>query len=629
MKGVLDSVAGYLFNNGVNYRAYQALGCHKTEEGYRFGVWAPKARLVSLVGDFNQWQPGVHPMQPLDETGIWHLTLEEGIEEGTLYKYAVTTEQGEVFFRADPFGFASELRPGTASRVYTLCGYEWQDAEFIAQRSQKDMTREPVSIYEMHLGSWRKCKEIKCYRDMADQLVPYLLDMGYTHVEVMPIAEHPLDDSWGYQITGFYAVTSRYGTPQDFMYFVDLCHQNGIGVILDWQAAHFPRDEAGLRRFDGTALYEHPDPRRGEQPQWGTCLFNYGKAEVRSFLISNALFWMDYYHVDGLRVDAVSSMLYLDYGKNQGEWLPNRHGGHENLEAVEFLRQLNTVVGREYPGVMMIAEESTTWPKVTKPVEADGLGFTFKWNMGFMNDMLEYMSMDSYFRKWNHDKLTFSMMYAFSERYILPFSHDEVVHGKKSLLNKMPGEYDDMFDQLRLLFAYQFAHPGKKLNFMGSEFGQFVEWRFDQELDWGLLNYESHQKLQDFVSELNFFYREHSPLYEIDDSWDGFDWLNHEDRDHSVVAFSRFDKEGRELVCIFNFLPTEWEHYRLGVNKGTYVEVLNSDAVEFGGSGWTNQKLIVAQNEPWNYKDYSVTLRLPGYGAVFLTPYGKNSGRKG
>ena len=553
----------YLWAEGTNIYSYLTLGCHGVEkDGYpafRFAVWAPNAAAVSVVGSFNGWNLDADPMEPIGSTGVWQVFI--GIaHEGDAYKYAIRTQEGEILYKADPFGFASQLRPNTASCIWDIGGYQWNDGVYMARRAVQDHHTAPMNIYEVHPGSW---KQGLTFNDMSQELVRYVVEMGYTHIELMPVCEYPLDDSWGYQITGYYAITARYGTPQDFKHFVDVCHENGIGVILDWVPAHFCRDEQGLRRFDGTPLFEHPDSRRGEQPHWGTMLFNYEKNEVRSFLLSNAIYFLKEYHVDGLRVDAVSCMLYLDYGRQDGDWLPNRYGGKENLGAIDLFRQLSVAVRREMPGAILIAEESTAFAGITAPPEEGGLGFDYKWNMGWMNDTLSYMSMDSLFRKWHHDQVTFSMCYAFSEHYILPLSHDEVVHGKCSLIGRMPGEYEDKFRQLRLLLMYQFAHPGKKLNFMGSEFGQFIEWDFRKSLDWFLLGYPAHQDMQVFSRQLNRFYRNTPALYEQDDDWRGFEWLSVDDSAHSILVFIRRDSKGNELLCAFNFTPVKHDPYRI------------------------------------------------------------------
>ncbi|MDD3920820.1 MAG: 1,4-alpha-glucan branching protein GlgB, partial [Eubacteriales bacterium] len=547
-------------------------------------------------------------------TGVWEAHIAEDAD-GALYKYAIIGPDGHVNYKADPYAVRSEKAPGTASMVYELQPIGWRDEAYLQDRG--DLLHKPVNIYEVHAGSWRAGLT---YRDMAVELVDYAASMGYTHIELMPLCEYPFDMSWGYQITGYYAVTSRYGTPEDLMYLIDCAHQKGIGVLLDWVPAHFPRDEQGLRRFDGTPLYEHPDPRRGEQPQWGTMLFDYSRTQVVSFLISNALFWLKEFHVDGLRVDAVSCMLYLDYGKQDGDWLPNETGGHENLDAIAFLRQLNDTVHELTPGAVMIAEESTAFPLVTAPTKDGGLGFDMKWNMGFMNDMLEYMSMDSLYRKYHHDKLTFSMYYAFSEKYILPFSHDEVVHGKHSMLDKAPGDYWRKFAQLRLLLAYQMAHPGKKLNFMGYEFGQFIEWKYTEGLDWLLLEYPKHAETLRFTKALNLFYRSTPPFYQCDDSWDGFEWTSVNDSIHSVAAFLRRDNAGNAVLCAFNFTPEPWEHYYMGMPQaGTLTEVFSSDAVKFGGTGDWHNEPVHTNPYPEQGMPHQAVLRLPPFGAAFFT----------
>ena len=553
----------YLWGEGTNIYAYLTLGCHAVQkDGYpafRFATWAPTARSVSVVGSFNGWNPDADPMHMCGTTGVWQAFI--GIAHlGDTYKYAIRTAEGDLIYKADPFAFASQLRPNTASIVWDIHGYEWHDGPYMARRSMLDHHASPMNIYELHLGSWKQGLR---FDELSEELVRYVVHMGYTHIELMPISEYPLDDSWGYQVTGFYSISARYGTPQQFKHFVDVCHQNGIGVILDWVPAHFARDEHGLRRFDGTPLYEHPDPRRSDQPQWETLLFNYEKNEVRSFLISNAMYFLKEYHIDGLRVDAVSCMLYHDYGREGNDWVPNRYGGRENLAAIAMLRQLSTAVRQEAPGALLIAEESTTFPGVTVPPEQGGLGFDYKWNMGWMNDTLSYLSMDSLYRKWHHNQMTFSMCYAFSERFILPLSHDEVVHGKRSLIGRMPGEYEDKFRQLRLLFMYQFAHPGKKLNFMGSEFGQFIEWDFRKSLDWFLLAYPTHADLQQFTRQLNLFYARTPTLYERDDDWQGFEWLCADDSSNSVLVFLRRDSRGGELLCAFNFTPVKHIRYRI------------------------------------------------------------------
>lgn len=564
MRDKISDADLYLWGEGTNSYAYLTLGCHKAEhrgyEVYRFAVWAPNAVSVRVVGSFNGWNIDADPMHPIGETGVWEAFI--GIaHQGDTYKYAIETRVGEIIYKADPFAFYSQKRPNTASVIWDLeDGYLWGDGDYMAARRNEDSHMLPMNIYEAHLGSWVEGLDFPA---LSRRLVGYVKEMGYTHIELLPVSEYPLDDSWGYQVTGYYSITSRYGNPSQFKEFIDQCHQAGLGVIVDWVPTHFCRDEQGLRLFDGTPLYEHPDPRRSEQPQWGTTLFNFEKNEVRSFLISNAVFLMKEYHIDGLRADAVSCMLYLDYGKRGGEWLPNRYGGRENIAAIDFLRQLSDTVRRECPGALLIAEESTAFPGMTAPTSKGGLGFDYKWNMGWMNDVLDYMSMDSYFRSYHHDEVTFSMCYAFSEHYILPLSHDEVVHGKKSLIGRMPGEYADKFSQTRLLLMYQMAHPGKKLTFMGTELAQFIEWNFRQSLDWLLLDYPTHEAMQQFVRELNHFYTRTPALYQMDDSWDGFEWISVDDRAHSVLAFLRKDAEGNKILCLFNFTPVEHYPYRV------------------------------------------------------------------
>lgn len=564
MRDKISDADLYLWGEGTNSYAYLTLGCHKAEhrgyEVYRFAVWAPNAVSVRVVGSFNGWNKDADPMHPIGETGVWEAFI--GIAHaGDTYKYAIETRMGEIIYKADPFAFYSQKRPNTASVIWDLeDGYLWGDGDYMAACRNEDSHMLPMNIYEAHLGSWVEGLDFPA---LSRRLVGYVKEMGYTHIELLPVSEYPLDDSWGYQVTGYYSITSRYGNPSQFKEFIDQCHQAGLGVIVDWVPTHFCRDEQGLRLFDGTPLYEHPDPRRSEQPQWGTTLFNFEKNEVRSFLISNAVFLMKEYHIDGLRADAVSCMLYLDYGKRGGEWLPNRYGGRENIAAIDFLRQLSDTVRRECPGALLIAEESTAFPGMTAPTSKGGLGFDYKWNMGWMNDVLDYMSMDSYFRSYHHDEVTFSMCYAFSEHYILPLSHDEVVHGKKSLIGRMPGEYADKFSQTRLLLMYQMAHPGKKLTFMGTELAQFIEWNFRQSLDWLLLDYPTHEAMQQFVRELNHFYTRTPALYQLDDSWDGFEWISVDDRAHSVLAFLRKDAEGNKIFCLFNFTPVEHYPYRV------------------------------------------------------------------
>ena len=558
------------FINGICYDIYEKLGAHPMTvngvDGVYFAVWAPNAARVSVVGDFNHWDGRVYQMQRLSVSGIYELFIPQ-IPVGSLYKYELKLKDGLTYLKADPYANQAELRPATASVVADLTQYVWKDQTWMKERKKIQTEDAPMFVYEMHLASWKKPedgREFYNYRELAPMIVAYVKEMGYTHVELMPVMEHPFDASWGYQVTGYYAPTSRYGSPEDFMYFVDTLHQAGIGVILDWVPAHFPRDTFGLANFDGTCLYEHLDPRQGYHPHWGTLIYNYGRPQVKNFLIANALFWTEKFHADGIRFDAVASMLYLDYGKNDGEWIANIYGGNENLDAVELLKHLNSIFKKKHPDALLIAEESTAWPRVTGSVDTeDGLGFDYKWNMGWMNDFVGYMSNDPYFRGAHHNELTFSMVYAYSERFMLSLSHDEVVHGKKSLIGRMPGEYADKFSQTRLLLMYQMAHPGKKLTFMGTELAQFIEWNFRQSLDWLLLDYPTHEAMQQFVRELNHFYTRTPALYQLDDSWDGFEWISVDDRAHSVLAFLRKDAEGNKILCLFNFTPVEHYPYRV------------------------------------------------------------------
>ncbi len=610
------------FNNGTNFRCYEFMGAIPSEIygelGYSFAVWAPNAESVSVVGDFNGWDADAHPMNPQGSSGVWHCFI-KGIKDGQCYKFFIRCKDGTTLYKADPYARYAQLPPETASVTYDASGFEWSDSKWMENRRKKAPYNKPMLVYEMHLGSWRTHPDgsLKNYREIADELCEYLTQMGYTHVELMPLTEFPFDGSWGYQVTGYFAATSRYGTPKDFMYFVNKCHESGISVIMDWVPAHFPRDAHGLAKFDGTPIYEYPNPLKGEHKEWGTLVFDYGREEVISFLMSSAFYWLDMFHIDGLRVDAVSSMLYLDYGRE--EYLPNKYGGKENLEAIEFLQNLNIAVFSEYPNILMIAEESTAWPGVTKPVSDGGLGFNFKWNMGWMNDMLRYMSMDPYFRKDNHNLLTFSMMYAFSENYILPLSHDEVVHGKCSLIEKMSGLYGQKFDSLRTFFMYKMAHPGKKLLFMGGEIAQFIEWRYYEQLEWHLLDIDKHRQFQFFMKELNNFYKDNKPLWEIEDSWDGFEWINADDRDRSVISFVRRGKKKTdEIVVICNFTPVEYTNYIVGVPRsGTYSPVLMSDCEEFGGSG-RKIKPTSAKKKGQNSMPYTITLDIPPMSAIYL-----------
>ena len=621
----LSEYAIYLFNQGDNYRSYQMLGSHlvnfQGENGVSFAVWAPHAKSVSVVGDFNHWDGTVHVMSKCGSSGIWQIFI-SGMTEHTFYKYQITTAYGKIILKADPYAFCAELRPNTASKVYSLENYAWNDAAWLEQRKHYNSYQAPMLTYEVHLGSWRRGVngEFLSYKDMAEQLVSYVKEMNYTHIEIMPICEHPFDGSWGYQATGYFAVTSRYGEPKDFMYLVDLCHQNNIGVILDWVPGHFCRDDHGLRKFDGQPLYESPDPMLAENDEWGTTNFDYSRYEVKSFLISNAMFWLDVYHIDGLRIDAVANMLYLDYGKEDGQWKPNKHGGNGNLAAMDFLRHLNHVVFENHPNALMIAEESTSWPLMTKPVYIGGMGFNYKWNMGWMNDILKYMEFDAIYRKWNHNLITFSLMYAFSENYVLPLSHDEVVHGKKSLVEKMPGDYWQKFANLRAFYGYWMAHPGKKLLFMGSEFAQFIEWKYYDSLDWHLLEYPLHKKMHDFVKNLNAFYVEQKSLWEIDCDWKGFEWIDCHDYSKSVISFIRKTKKMQDFVIVVcNFTPEVHYGYRIGVpQSGKYLEVLNSDATEFGGSGVSNIQELNTEPISWHNQENSLVLTLPPLSTIYL-----------
>ncbi len=617
----------YLFNEGSHHKIYEKLGAHphtvNGREGIHFAIWAPSAKSVSLVCNYNYWDGRSHPMQQIGSTGVWSVFIPD-IATGEMYKYEIKTRSGELLLKADPYAFYSELRPGTASIVYDLSGYEWHDHQWIKSRDSGSTFGKPVSIYEVHLGSWARSADngFLSYRELADRLVSYASDMGYTHIEILPVSEHPLDDSWGYQVTGYYSVTSRFGRPEDFMYLVDQCHSHGIGVIMDWVPAHFPKDGHGLARFDGTALYEHSDPRQGEHPDWGTLIFNYNRHEVRNFLISNAVFWFEKYHIDGMRVDAVASMLYLDYGKKKGEWIPNEYGGNQNLGAVQFLKQLNSTVFNYFPGIMMVAEESTSWPMITKPPFTGGLGFTYKWNMGWMNDYLRYVSMDPVYRKYHHNLITFSIMYAMSENFILVLSHDEVVHGKRSMIGKMPGDYWQKFAGLRVTYGYMFGHPGKKLMFMGNEFGQFIEWNFKQSLDWHLLDYELHGRLKDYIRDLNKLYTTHKAMYEIDFSYDGFEWLDCNDSDHSIISFLRKGSSNDDvLLFVCNFTPVVYNGYRIGVPYDAhYMEVLNSDSELYGGSNVGNLGGVHSEKIEHLQRPYSISINIPPLAMVVFKP---------
>ncbi len=613
----------YLFGQGTHYDIYRKLGAHPVkegdEEGVYFAVWAPNAQGVSVIGEFNEWDEQANPMTKAGPIGVFE-TFVPGAKIGQLYKFFIIGMNGEHIYKADPYANEAELRPGTASRITDIRDFKWKDGTWMKNRQKFDETRDAMSIYEVHPGSWMKHpateedeKGFYNYRELAVKLAQYVKDMGYTHVELMGIAEHPFDGSWGYQVTGYYAPTSRYGTPQDFKYLVDYLHRQKIGVILDWVPAHFPKDAHGLANFDGTAVYEHADPRQGEHPDWGTKIYNYGRPEVKNFLIANALFWIEECHVDGLRVDAVASMLYLDYGKNDGQWVANKYGGNQNLEAIEFFKHLNTVVLGRNHGTVMIAEESTAWPKVTGKAEDDGLGFSLKWNMGWMNDFLEYMKLDPYFRKFNHNKMTFSMTYAYSEKYVLVISHDEVVHLKKSMLEKMPGEPDDKFKNLKAAYTFMFCHPGKKLLFMGQEFGQLREWSEERELDWFLLGEEKHRDLKDFVKALLKMYRKYPALYGMDTDPSGFEWINADDGDRSIYSFVRKSPTGRNnLLVICNFTPMDRPDYRVGVpKKKQYTQLLDEN-------GMTSKKVFKAEKQECDNRPFSFAYPLPAYGVAIF-----------
>ena len=618
-----NDVPLYLFHEGSNSNAYEYFGSHrKNKNTVVFRVWAPDAKNVSVTGDFNDWSETENPMKLLKNSGgVWEAEI-KNIKPYDMYKYCITAADGRTLMKCDPYGFHMETRPGTATKYYEIddC-YEWHDEKWVEGRNGKNIYESPVNIYEIHAGSWKQYDDgnFYSYRALADSLVPYVKKMGYTHIEFMPLTEYPFDGSWGYQVTGYFAATSRYGEPKDLMYLVDKCHENGIGVILDWVPAHFPKDANGLYEFDGGPLYEYSDPRKGEHYGWGTRVFDFGKNEVRSFLMSSASFWLKKYHLDGIRIDAVASMLYLDYDRKDGEWVPNKNGGNENLEAVEFLQKLNENIFRDFPYAMMIAEESTSWPMVTKPVFSGGLGFNFKWNMGWMNDILHYFSLDGFFRKYNHDCITFSMFYAFSENFVLPISHDEVVHGKKSLIDKMPGSYDEKFAGVRAFLGYMMAHPGKKLMFMGQEFGQFIEWNYEKGLDWLLLDYPKHRALQNYFKKINEFYKANPAFWQIDYSWEGFSWISSDDKDNSVIAFRRIDEKGKEIIVVCNFTNVERCDYRIGIpKKGAYKIVFNSDDVDFGGEGKGNKGKLKTESINMHGFEQSISLDLPPMSAIYI-----------
>lgn len=634
MKKTLPSESDiFNFHKGINYYSYNFLGCHLMSmnkiKGAVFSLWAPHAEKVYVVGSFNDWNGEKHSMNKIKDSGIWSIFI-PGVESGDSYMFQVYGGDGKIVLKADPFAFYSQLRPKNASIAVNYKGYKWKDIKWMEKRKNLNIYSEPVNIYEVHLGSWKNHEEEKeddnkkfyTYRELADELPDYVLSMGYTHIELLPVMEHPLDDSWGYQTTGYFSVTSRYGSPDDFKYFIDRCHKKGIGVILDWAPGHFCKDSHGLYNFDGTHLYENDDPLIGENFDWGTANFDFVKPEISSFLISNAVFWFKEYHIDGMRVDAVANMLYLNYGKKSDIHIKNKYGGDEKLEAVEFLKKLNEAVFKYVDNPMVIAEDSSTWPNLTSPTYLGGIGFNYKWNMGWMNDMLKYMEQDPLYRKYNHNKITFSLYYAFSENFILPLSHDEVVHGKKSLLNKMPGDYWQKFANLRVFLGYMMAHPGKKLLFMGGEFGQFIEWNFKQGLDWLLLNYPAHKKMQDYVRSLNMLYKKESSFYQLDHTYEGFEWIDHSNYEKSIISFIRKGKDKENyLIFICNFTPIVYYDYRVGVPELiSYKEIFNSDNEKFGGSGQTNEEILSAEDKNWNNQKYNIMLKIPPLAISVLKP---------
>lgn len=612
----------YLFNIGENYRSYEFLGCHKSDlDSWRFAVWAPNAKAVKVACDKNGWTGNGNELEQIGETGVW-VGVFSDFENGDYYKYAITAPDDTVYLRSDPYAIRCELRPGTASVVYSEAEFKWTDKHWIDKRKKTDAIHSPMNIYECNIGSWKihDYGSYYTYEELADELIPYLVDMGYTHLELMPLTEYPFDGSWGYQVTGYFAATSRYGTPAQLKTFINKCHKAGISVIMDWVPAHFPRDGHGLRMFDGTPCYEYADWREGEHKDWGTMVFDFAKGEVISFLMSSAYFWAEEYHIDGLRVDAVSSMLYRDYSRNDGEWVANKYGGNGNLEAVELLRRINKTMCTEKPGFLMIAEESTAWPLVTAPPEDGGLGFNFKWNMGWMNDTLRYVSMDPYFRKDNHTLLTFMMMYAYSENFILPLSHDEVVHGKKSLLDKMFGDYNQKFDAYKAFLTYYMTMPGKKLMFMGGEIGQFLEWRFDDQLEWNILDIDKHKMLNQYIKALNHMYTEEKALWQLEQSWDGFEWINEADNENSVVSYMRKGKKKDDLLVVAaNFTALDRRNYKLGVPyEGEYEVILHSNSTEFGGERKINKMTYVTKHEQFKDMEYTLSVPIDGNSAMIL-----------
>ena len=623
---VLSEFDRHLISTGTHYELYRKLGAniieHQGFKGIHFAVWAPNANAVSVVGNFNSWDGRRHQMRMLGSSGIWEIFI-PNLGEGELYRFEIHGADGNLHVKIDPLAKLAEVRPATASITTHLDGYEWGDDLYMKTHWATKVFGSPMNIYEVHAGSWRRDPanpdRFLNWDELAERLIPYLKEMGYTHVEFLPIAEHPLDESWGYQVTGYYSPTSRYGTPDQFRHFVDLCHQNEIGVILDWVPAHFPKDAHALGRFDGTACYEHADPRQGEHPHWGTYIFNLGRNEVKNFLIANAMYWLKEFHCDGLRVDAVASMLYLDYGKGPGQWVPNKDGGNINYDTLEFLKHLNSIMGRLTPHAILIAEESTSFPSITRPPEQGGLGFHYKWNMGWMNDFLSYIQHEPIHRKYHHNQLTFSMVYAYSENFIQVFSHDEVVHGKGSMLGKMPGDNWQKFANLRLTYAFQYAHPGKKLNFMGNEFGQFREWNEKQSLDWHLISWDSHGKLLAMMKELNHIYKDNAPFWEIDHYYTGFEWIWCDDADNSIVSFVRKDDHGNMILCVFNFTPVVRENYRLGAPaRGAWKEIFNSDSNLFGGSNVGNLGEVWTEDVPWQNRACSLNIKLPPLAGVYF-----------